>query len=266
MENNNRLFSGTSFTILLVTCIVAISVASLQYGSKKTAERQNSKEDRKGFAVVELFTSEGCAYCPPAHELLAKIQRDNPDKKIYALAYHVDFWDNNKWKDRFSNAQHSKRQLSYARWLNVPSVYAPQVVVNGKGEFAGTDESKIQGFIKETLIKPSKAVLSIQGTQDEGKLVLNYQVGGGLENSHLQVAIVKKSSDGTVEEGKDKGHLFTHVQTVRGFHSSSLAKDGKGISVIKLPEGFNSKDWEVIAMIQNLDNTGEILAATRVNL
>jgi hypothetical protein len=260
MQNNNRIFGSISPTLLALACIAAIAVGSLHCGSK------GSPESRKAIVVVELFTSEGCEYCPPAHELLAKIQKENPTKEVYALAYHVDFWDRKKWKDRFSNAQFSRRQISYAEWLNVPTIYAPQIVVNGKREFIGTDSTKIRKYINESLTIRSKATLSIQASRNQDKLTLNYHATGGSENSRLHIAIIKKFSDGRVEEGKHRNHLFTHVQTVRGFHSESLAKDGKGSTTINLPQGFDSKDWEVIAMIQNLNNNGEISTATRVSL
>lgn len=262
---NKRIYNRTSTIFLLLICFAALSIASVYYFSKKTEEKKN-QESKKGFAVVELFTSEGCAACPPAHELLAKIERDNPTKNIYTLAYHVHFWDREKWKDQFSNVEYSRRQLNYAKWLNVPKVYAPQVVVNGQSEFAGTDELKIQKIIDESLIRSSKIRLKIQAAQDDDKLIVNYQVQASSETMYLQLAIVQKSSSGEVKEGGHKGHLFTHVQTVRGFHSKQLTKEGRGIIIIEVPQGFNSKEWEAIAIVQDSNNNGEILAARKVDL
>ena len=138
--------------------------------------------------------------------------------------------------------------------------------MNGKKEFTGTDESNIRTFIDQLLMRRSKVNLSIQGSQDKDKLLLNFQVTGTSNKSYLQVAIVQKNSNGRVEEGKQAGHLFSHVQTVRGFHSEPLTDDGKGSATVKLPPGFNWKEWEVIAFIQDVENTGDILTATRVRL
>ena len=40
--------------------------------------------DGKGFAVLELFTSEGCSSCPPADELMAKMRKNT---KIRLFTY-----------------------------------------------------------------------------------------------------------------------------------------------------------------------------------
>lgn len=50
------------------------------------------QQAQKGFAVIELFTSEGCSSCPPADALIARIEKETTDQQIYILAHHVDYW------------------------------------------------------------------------------------------------------------------------------------------------------------------------------
>src|ERR1700744_6104626 len=97
----------------------------------------------KGFAVIELFTSEGCSSCPPADALVARVQKESNDKPVYILAFHVDYWNRLGWKDVFSSAEYSERQNQYARWLKLSSVYTPQIVVNGRTEFVGSEEANL---------------------------------------------------------------------------------------------------------------------------
>ena len=81
-------------------------------------------------AVVELFTSEGCNSCPPAEAYVGELagRRD-----VLALAFHVDYWDDLGWRDRFGLSQAVVRQSNYSRTLRLRSVYTPQVVVDEIG-------------------------------------------------------------------------------------------------------------------------------------
>src|SRR5271167_2269917 len=64
--------------------------------------------------VLELFTSEGCSSCPPAEVIVNELaQRPN----VLPLSFHVDYWDDLGWRDRYSLASATARQRAYARTL-----------------------------------------------------------------------------------------------------------------------------------------------------
>jgi len=86
--------------------------------------------------VVELFTSQGCSSCPPAEAYLGHLSA-RPD--VVALAFHVDYWDELGWRDRFGLAQSVQRQNVYARNLHHASVYTPQIVIDGRFDTVGAD-------------------------------------------------------------------------------------------------------------------------------
>jgi hypothetical protein len=48
-----------------------------------------------------MLQSEGCASCPPADELIAKIQKEHNKGLVYVLAYHMDYWNKTGWKDKY---------------------------------------------------------------------------------------------------------------------------------------------------------------------
>jgi hypothetical protein len=227
-------------------------------------KKPTGKADGKGFAVVELFTSEGCSSCPPADELMARIQKETEGEAVYILAYHVDYWDRLGWKDVFSSAEYSSRQLEYGRWLNVSPVYTPQAIINGKNQFVGSEASAIRHAISEQLATNPVATLTIQATQEGERLILKYQASHTLNDSRLLLAIVQKAAQTKVLRGENAGHLLSHIQIVRKLQSERLVA-GEGSAVIVLPKGFNAQNWEAVVMVQDQQN-GEILAVAKVKL
>lgn len=83
--------------------------------------------------MIELYTSEGCSSCPPAEAYLNDY-RNNPDlwKRYVPLAFHVDYWDDLGWKDRFSRREYSERQRRYAAVQHMHTVFTPAFFANGR--------------------------------------------------------------------------------------------------------------------------------------
>src|ERR1700683_3884251 len=86
-------------------------------------------EERRPVAVVELFTSEGCSSCPPADEMLDRLQRNVPSVNVLALEEHIDYWNNLGWMDPFSAPIFHSRQNDYARFFQNDNIFTPQMVV-----------------------------------------------------------------------------------------------------------------------------------------
>ncbi len=220
---------------------------------------QNS--DKKGFALLELYTSEGCSSCPPADELLGKIQNEYRDKNVYVLAYHVDYWDKQGWKDIFSNASYTQRQYDYAQFLGKEPIYTPQVIINGKADYIGSQETSLQNGIKSALAKPAAVDLSLEAKQQNDKLTLNYSLTGTFKNSHLLIAIVQKSAKSNVKRGENAHRVLSHYQIVQRLQTIDL-KTAKGSSTIILPKNFNSQGFEIIGFVQDM-KSGAILGVKR---
>ena len=249
------------FTFAVFLTIAALG--STGFVSRKLLNKANN--DNKGFAVIELFTSEDCSSCPPADELVAKIQKESKDKPIYILAYHVDYWNRLGWKDVFSSADYSKRQNDYASYLHLQSVYTPQIVVNGKTEFVGSEEGTLRNAIKTSLQKASSTQLSLNvSTIDQGHADIKYTTEGVDKSTVLQLAVLQKNAQTKVERGENGGRTLSHVQIVRKLQKVSLNGNG-GTVKVSLPQGFDAQSWEIIGFLQNTAN-GTITGAARAAL
>jgi len=243
-----------------------VFVALMLFTAEACTSKGKSNDNSKGFAVIELFTSEGCSSCPPADALVAKIQKESEGKPIYILAYHVDYWNRLGWKDVFSSADYSNRQKQYVLWMHsADGVYTPQIVVNGKTEFVGSEEKTLRNVIKASLANNAGEQLSLSSIQTDGqKIKLQYQTSGNTQSTILQLAVVQKSAQTKVGGGENNGRTLSHVQIVRALQSVKL-KHADGTADISVPKEVNIHGAELIALLQD-SNTGIIKGATKVDI
>ncbi|HEY4109148.1 DUF1223 domain-containing protein [Puia sp.] len=218
-----------------------------------------------GFAVVELFTSEGCSSCPPADALVAAVQKADKDLPVYILSFHVDYWDRLGWKDAFSDAAYSDRQKDYARWLHLSSIYTPQVIVNGQTEFVGSDAGALYKAIDNGLAGTPAGKLSLEGVKLSGGRLswqAHGEANGGGNGLRIIVAAVEHDATTKVMAGENHGKTLSHVQIVRSYKVASLNAKGDASGQLAWPEGITASGGELIAFIQDTGN-GKIVAATR---
>jgi hypothetical protein len=210
---------------------------------------------------VELFTSEGCSSCPPADELVGMVQKENPEKPIYILAYHVDYWDHQGWKDPYSDREYSKRQTKYAGWLKLQTVYTPQIIVNGKKEFVGSNKRALNDAISASLQEKNDHYLTFKPTVEKGQILIDYHTNGPLKVSDLVIGFIQKSGHSLVQRGENSGRALSHVQIVRKLVIGTLGA-ARGQINLAFPKDYKNYEWELIAFIQNNLN-GEIFSAAK---
>ena len=113
--------------------------------------------------VVELFTSQGCSSCPPADALLAVLDKD---PNVIVLSEHVDYWNHLGWRDPFSSSAHSARQQQYARRFGQDGPYTPQMVVDGRVQFVGSDSRRARAAIAEAGALAGRARVTVRREGD----------------------------------------------------------------------------------------------------
>jgi len=155
---------------------------------------QNITDD-KGFAVVELFTSEGCSSCPAAEKELSRLHDEYKD--VCFLEFHVDYWNYLGWKDEFSNKTYTKRQQDYAQTFGLNSTYTPQAIVNGSKEMVGSDDNKIQSTIQQSLKHRRSVKLEIKAVLIGKSLTVSYSTGDA--DLALNIALVQLHAETDVK-------------------------------------------------------------------
>ncbi|WP_160711764.1 DUF1223 domain-containing protein [Chitinophaga solisilvae] len=244
--------------------LLFIAMAAFSHiNRQQMVSRIQQDSTTRGFAVVELFTSEGCWSCPPADALIEKLQRDNNNRQLYILAFHVDYWDHQGWKDRFSKSAFTDRQKQYAAWLRLSTIYTPQVVINGQTEMVGSDESSVLSGIRSALQETSASGLTIRATVTGKEAVISYTGIAADASAHILVALVQKNASSQVAAGENAGKQLTHVQIVRALEQQPLQAQGQ-VSA-GLPRDFRPGAWEVVAFVQQ-SATGKITQAAKADL
>lgn len=256
-----QLLTGSSLALALSCLLPFASVQPLTY-----LERDAPKATYAPVAVLELFTSQGCSSCPSADRLLTETlaAATKSNKNIIGLSFHVDYWDRLGWKDPFSSHAFTQRQYQYSAHFNQNGVYTPQEVLNGQQEFVGSNRIKQSSLLKTALSTPATADIQLTaGTPKDNQLMVTYQLEGDLSNAVLNVAVVSKTTETTVQRGENAGRKLMHDNVVRAFQTVPVSP--KGTVPLTLPNDFNAHNGAVVAYVQS-QQTLAVRGATKVNL
>jgi hypothetical protein len=255
-----RTLSGAGIAAGAILSLAAIAV--IAGGAKSKPLRTSSSEMAKGRVpvVVELFTSEGCSSCPSADQVLADLQKSQPvaNALIIPLSEHVDYWNYIGWADPFSNASFSERQRNYARALRLESIYTPQMIVNGRTEFVGSDRSRAESAIEQATgvahasveVKPvstSEATTSVQVHID------NIPASGRGDSPEVMLAITEDNLQSNVRRGENSGRRLAHTAVVRQLRSIGTAIPGRTFSAntaVTIDRGWKRGDLNAVVFVQ----------------
>jgi hypothetical protein len=215
--------------------------------------------------VVELFTSEGCSSCPPADALLAKLDesRNGKGPEVLILGEHVDYWNHLGWKDRFSSADLSRRQSQYAQRFRLDSVYTPQMVIDGRYELVGNDESAARQKIAAAAqkFKEISIVLSWRGD----KLTVEAH-GSSNRAADVLLAVTENGLSSAVAHGENGGRTLRHSGVVRELRQIGSLDHGQfAMAVTVKPQ----TDWKleqlrVVVFAQDV-TSGEVIGAAALD-
>jgi hypothetical protein len=204
---NARLATTLALANLVASCNAPASISE--------ARADESGKGGTPVAVVELFTSEGCSSCPPADRLLAELA-ESPDRRIYALSFHVDYWDELGWPDRFASRAFTLRQQEYARALGVRGMYTPQMVVNGTEEFTGSDRDRAETAVGHALARRSLVRLDLHPRWTGPDVTtVGYSTSEAPPGAALVVAVVERQAMTSVLRGENAGKTLRHENVVR---------------------------------------------------
>jgi hypothetical protein len=234
--------------LVWVLGLAALAGTASQAASAKAAARHDP-------VVVELFTSQGCSSCKQANSFIAKLA-DRPD--LIVLMWPVDYWDYLGWKDTFAQPDFAARQKLFAHRLGPEDVYTPQVVVNGRKQVSGDDETAVSALIR-AIDPPRRRPPRIRKLAS-GRV----SVGAGrLPLDHADVWLVRydpRQQDVDIKAGDNRGATVVQRNVVEQIVRLGTWR-GRPV-VFKTPEAPATKLAEVV-LIEG-PRGGPILAASEL--
>lgn len=237
---------------------VALAAVALVSRSAATAELEELS-DGPGFAVVELFTSQGCSSCPPADRVLARLAAvaEKENLPIYPLSMHVDYWNRLGWRDPFSSPKYSARQQAYVGELG-GGAFTPQVIVNGADETVGSRVAEVADLVRRHTSRAPEAQVTLSVTRDGREVTVAPVVTGGPENGVVWLALSRRTAANHVPAGENSGRDLRHAHVV-----VALERVGEGETVsFELPADVRPSDLAVTGLVQ-AGPAGRIVGAAR---
>ncbi len=250
-----------SFTLLGISAVACFAAPS-GTGAEKPAS----------VAVVELFTSEGCSSCPPADALLREInlKQTSAGQLIVGISEHVTYWDNLGWKDPYSAPVFTERQNGYASRLSPEGPYTPQMVMNGRDQFVGSDGGALERALRDDARRDHLALRIISSSASASGVDVRFAVTGHLPKPLDVVAVLTDDTDrSNVLRGENDGRLLQHVSVARSLTRVATIKEDVEESIhVPLPDGFQlggGAGHHLILFAQE-PHQGAILGATAMAL
>ncbi|MFA5593198.1 MAG: DUF1223 domain-containing protein [Micavibrio sp.] len=205
--------------------------------------------------VLELFTSQGCAFCPPADELMGQMIKQ---PGIIGLACHVDYFSVRK--NNLGKGFCTKRQNDYQRLIGRGPRYTPQLIVNGRADMIGYEGGKISAAIlKARAQKLSPITLTKSDSMEQGVYNVSFPalaLNGA--RAKLWLAVYDSPKRLAVTEGRNLGKTVTYYNVV-----SRLDDLGEwdGAAMVRGVNAYYAPENGGIAILAQDQQTGNIIAA-----
>jgi hypothetical protein len=249
----------------------SLSIVSATLHPSLAANNPPAPDQPRTPVLLELFTSEGCSSCPPVDEFVRRLDETQPVNgvQLIVLSEHVDYWDHDGWKDKYSSSQFTERQNGYVHALNLQTAYTPQMVLDGYVELKGNSSEIEQTFAKD--LKLAKIPIRIASARIASPSQLDVKVEADAVEKRggtVWVAVALDHAASQVSAGENSGKQLQHVAVVEELRKVGKLDKGKPFSqevAMKLKPETDPKNLRIIAFIQE-PNEGKVLGVTGVKV
>ncbi len=233
---------------------VSVVTATLLASSGPALEREGAQTAPSHVVVLELFTSQGCSTCPPADRLLTELG-DNAAGRLVPLAFHVDFWNRGGWKDPFSCAAWTQRQIAYAKRFGLQQIYTPQAVVDGDLEMIGSRAQEVRGAMAVAAARPAGTLtLRLDPSASDVGVQIDIELPEEMRGRpwDLMAAIYETGVVTAVSRGENSGLTLLNDYVVRSLRSVGRVKEpSRHAARLPLEKSWNRTHLGVAVFLQD---------------
>ena len=167
--------------------------------------------------LLELYTSEGCSSCPPADRWLSSLARAPID--AVPLAFHVDYWDDLGWKDRYASPAHTRRQQARVAEAGGRVVYTPQVMLGENVQVKWSDGPALARAATDAVLRPAGLQLELSAQRAARGLTVRL-AGTRLpgEDWRVQFALYRDDVSSVVTAGENRELTLHHDRVATALH------------------------------------------------
>ncbi len=225
--------------------------ATVGSGAGGSTSAEPASEPAAPFALVELFTSEGCSSCPPVEDRFAELEANYMGQRVFFLAWHVDYWDYLGWPDVYGSEDYANRQRSYASAFGATTIFTPDLRVNTLTQqppSVALSASSIDAALTQDI---PVAITMWHDPHVSDPLPVAFRVEGAPPGSVLNFALVESGMVSEPTAGENAGATLAHENVVRVHYAFEPVK--RGLLSVHVPEGVVLDNAQVVAWVQSQD-------------
>ncbi len=210
--------------------------------------------------LVELYTSEGCNSCPPADIWLSGLARREDAAATSILAFHVDYWDDIGWIDRFGAPAHTRRQRARVKLDHGTTVFTPQVMIGADTRVDWRDAGNLRRALRAARATPAPVSLVLRAVPAADRIRVGVKAepvpGVRARDGMLWLALYQDGLDTDVRAGENRGRTLRHDRVVRVLEGPWAVGKAPvvGETTIEFPEGADPATLGLVLFAESIDD------------
>jgi hypothetical protein len=201
-------------------------------------------------------------------------QQPIANAEVIALEEHVDYWNELGWVDPFSSREWTVRQQVYAAVLGNGNAYTPQMVVDGKTEFVGSQSRNAWQAVQQAAAD-QKAQVTLRhansrdaNTENLAVTIAKLPENGQRDTAEVWLAVTERELHSAVKRGENAGEDLRHAAIVRSIRKIGEAKAGdetsfSGDATVPLRAEWKRENLHSVVFVQG-KKTRRILGAAAI--